>query len=72
MASLNRIPVGILSIRESKISKSIIYTFLYNNDYHKCFLDISTNTISKCEHGDVNIEELLDGPVCHSGFERLN
>ena len=40
--------------KESKISKSIIYTFLYNNDYHKCFLDISTNTISKCEKINFN------------------
>lgn len=29
-------------------------------------------TINKCETGDENIEDLLDGPVCHSGFKRLN
>jgi len=40
--------------KESKVSKSIIYTFLYNNDYHKCFFDISTNTISKCEKINFN------------------
>lgn len=28
--------------------------------------------IHKCEIGDKNIEDLLDGPVCHSGFKRLN
>ena len=38
-----------ISNKKSINSKSIIYTFLYNNDYQKCFLDISTNTISKCE-----------------------
>ena len=27
-------------------------------------------TISECENGR-NIDELLDGPVCHAGFRRL-
>ena len=35
-------------------------------------LDDVYNTISKCDKGLLNIKELLDGPVCHSGFERLN
>jgi len=29
------------------------------------------NTISKCENGK-NIDDLLDGSMCHSGFKRLN
>ena len=29
-------------------------------------------TINKCERGELKIEELLKGPVCHSGFKRLN
>lgn len=29
-------------------------------------------TIRKCESGELKIEGLLDGPVCHSGFKRLN
>ena len=29
------------------------------------------NTINKCENGK-NIDVLLDGPVCHAGFKRLN
>ena len=28
--------------------------------------------ISECEKGRLRIEDLLDGPVCHSGFKRLN
>ena len=28
--------------------------------------------ISKCENGNEDINALLDGPVCHSGFKRLN
>lgn len=35
-------------------------------------LDSVYNTLSKCEFNDVNIYDLLDGPVCHSGFKRLN
>ena len=29
------------------------------------------NTINQCENGR-NVDDLLDGPVCHSGFKRLN
>lgn len=29
-------------------------------------------TIKKCEEGYLNIDLLLEGPVCHSGFKRLN
>tara|TARA_Y100000590_G_scaffold467716_1_gene647598 strand:- start:668 stop:2788 length:2121 start_codon:yes stop_codon:yes gene_type:complete len=32
-----------------KISKSMIYTFLLDNNYHKCYFNISDNSISKCE-----------------------
>jgi glutamate-1-semialdehyde 2,1-aminomutase len=28
--------------------------------------------ISKCEKGELSINELLEGPVCHAGFKRLN
>ncbi len=35
-------------------------------------LDPVFNIISKCEEGKMNIKELLEGPVCHSGFKRLN
>ncbi|WP_202986110.1 aminotransferase class III-fold pyridoxal phosphate-dependent enzyme [Pedobacter gandavensis] len=35
-------------------------------------LDAVYSDISKCEVGDKNIATLLDGPVCHSGFKRLN
>lgn len=30
------------------------------------------HVISKCEKGQLNISDLLEGPVCHSGFKRLN
>lgn len=35
-------------------------------------LDHVYNTISDCEKGNKNIHDLLEGPVCHSGFKRLN
>ena len=28
--------------------------------------------ISECEKGKFNIKDLLEGPICHSGFKRLN
>jgi glutamate-1-semialdehyde 2,1-aminomutase len=35
-------------------------------------LDGIYKTISHCQNGKMNIDSLLDGPVCHSGFKRLN
>jgi len=32
-----------------EISKSMIYTFLLDNTYHKCYFNILDNSISKCE-----------------------
>lgn len=46
-------------------TKEIIDTYLHE-------LDDLFNTISKCESKDLDIDELLEGPVCHGGFKRLN
>lgn len=35
-------------------------------------LDPIYKTISICESGGLDINSLLEGPVCHSGFKRLN
>lgn len=35
-------------------------------------LDLVFKTISKCESGEEDILKLLEGPVCHAGFKRLN
>jgi glutamate-1-semialdehyde aminotransferase len=43
------------------------YFDLYYNGLNEVFADIS-----KCERGVRNIDEMLEGPVCHSGFQRLN
>ena len=36
------------------------------------FLDGIFNQIKMCEKGNLNINDLLEGPVSHSGFKRLN
>ena len=41
------------------------------NLYFDC-LDEGFKILKKCESEKLNISELLDGPVCHSGFQRLN
>ncbi|WP_293302822.1 aminotransferase class III-fold pyridoxal phosphate-dependent enzyme [Pedobacter sp. UBA4863] len=45
----------------------------------KEYLDLYFNALSevyavlsKCEHGELDIMSLLEGPICHSGFKRLN
>jgi len=35
-------------------------------------LDSIFKVISVCENSDLSIDSLLEGPVCHSGFKRLN
>lgn len=35
-------------------------------------LDEVYSTIAKCENGTQNVESLLEGPLSHSGFKRLN
>ena len=50
---------------------SIAHNDLYFDSYFDA-LDPIFNIIHKCESGDLNIDQLLEGPVCHSGFKRLN
>ena len=44
------------------------------NEFETYFngLDEVFTKISKCELGENQIENLLEGPICHSGFKRLN
>ena len=44
----------------------------YYLDTYFSELDNVFSLIAKCESGDEDINELLEGPVCHVGFERLN
>jgi len=41
-------------------------------DYYFQVLDLIFKTISICENDDLLIDSLLEGPVCHDGFKRLN
>jgi len=50
---------------------SIAHNDLYFDSYFEA-LDPIFHIIHKCESGDLNIDQLLEGPVCHSGFKRLN
>ena len=40
------------------------------NDYFEALSPVFS-TIADCENGQ-NVDDLLEGPVCHSGFKRLN
>jgi glutamate-1-semialdehyde aminotransferase len=47
----------------------------HSNDLMNLYFDSLNEVfkiISKCESEELNILDLLEGPVCHSGFERLN
>lgn len=46
-------------------SKEIIDSYLYE-------LNVVFQTLRKCELRERLIDELLEGPVCHGGFKRLN
>ena len=35
-------------------------------------LDPIFKVLAACENGDLSVDSLLDGPVCHGGFSRLN
>ncbi len=35
-------------------------------------LDEVYKLIAKCENGAIDVNSLLEGPICHSGFKRLN
>ena len=47
----------------------------HKEEYFKMYFDILDGiykTIHDCEVGNQEINQLLDGPVCHNGFKRLN
>ncbi len=50
---------------------SIAHTEADMNEYFEALNEIY-RVIAKCEKGELDIMNLLEGPVCHSGFARLN
>ena len=58
------------------LASTAFYASVCHNDkiIEKYFnvLDSIYKTISDCENEKLNIKDLLKGPICHSGFQRLN
>ena len=63
-------------LKKGFLASTNFYACTEHLDYHfekyLNVLDKIYEIISKCEKGLLNISELLEGPVCHSGFSRLN
>ncbi len=63
-------------LKKGFLASTSFYSSIAHNDeiIEKYFdnLDHVFSTISKCEKSKINIDLLLDGPVCHDGFKRLN
>ena len=63
-------------LKKGFLASTIFYACTEHTNEHisKYFsaLDQIYKTISQCESEKLNIKNLLDGPVCHSGFKRLN
>jgi glutamate-1-semialdehyde 2,1-aminomutase len=51
----------------ASISHEDIYIEKYFTELDKVY-----SIIKKCENNESNINDLLEGPICHSGFKRLN
>ena len=54
---------------------AILALIISNSDLSNLYfetLDKIFELISKCELDRLNIIDLLESPVCHSGFKRLN
>ena len=63
-------------LKKGFLASTIFYACTEHKDEHLSNylkeLDEIYKTISKCESEILNINSLLEGPVCHSGFKRLN
>ena len=63
-------------LKKGYLGSNIFYTSVSHNEkillrYFECFDEIMFK-ISKCINGELNINDLLESPVCQSGFKRLN
>lgn len=63
-------------LKKGFLASTNFYACTEHKDHHISdyfdALDAVYKTISDCEKDLKNIDELLDGPICHSGFKRLN
>ena len=63
-------------LKKGFLASTLFYASVAHTDEHIKLYGEALNdifgVIAKCEAGTLNIDVLLDGPVCHSGFKRLN
>ncbi|MGW1455557.1 aminotransferase class III-fold pyridoxal phosphate-dependent enzyme [Salegentibacter agarivorans] len=63
-------------LKKGFLASTLFYASIAHKEKHLISYFENLNEIfhiiSKCENEERNIEDLLDGPVCHSGFKRLN
>lgn len=63
-------------LKKGYLASTIFYaSTAHNKDNLSLYftaLDEVYKLIKKCENQELNIEELLEGPICHGGFKRLN
>jgi glutamate-1-semialdehyde aminotransferase len=63
-------------LKKNILASTNFYACIAHNDNYiqKYFseLDKVYAIIKKCENQEYNINDLLEGPTCHSGFKRLN
>jgi hypothetical protein len=63
-------------LKKGFLASTIFYAAITHEDeffdqYFNALNDIY-KIIAECEKGNENIYNLLEGPVCHTGFQRLN
>jgi glutamate-1-semialdehyde aminotransferase len=63
-------------LKKGFLASTLFYACVAHTDEHIRLYGDALNEvfsfIQKCEKDSLNIDDLLDGPVCHSGFKRLN
>ena len=63
-------------LKKGFLASTVFYASVAHKEEHIKLYGEALNEvyryISKCENGNEDINVLLDGPVCHSGFKRLN
>jgi len=63
-------------LKKGFLGSTIFYACTEHTEDHltKYFTELNEiyNLINKCESGVLDIDSILNGPVCHSGFKRLN
>ena len=63
-------------LKENILATNTIYVSVAHRKsdikHYFAVLDKIMNVIALCENDDFKIDHVIDGPLCHSGFQRLN